>query len=130
MKAKQIPLRVTKLLIERSQGVCELCGMAPAVERHHRCGRQMGGSREAWVNEVSNLLHVCHPCHAMVTDTRGDRPRFERLGWLVRRGVRLPAEVPVYGHFDSWGGTWVRLADDGAVEWLSFDDVTEMGLAV
>ncbi|WP_052372816.1 HNH endonuclease [Amycolatopsis taiwanensis] len=95
MKAQQIPRKVRDIVRERSGGVCEKCGIQPAAEIHHRCGRQMGGSREPWINQPSNLLHLCSGCHGEVTNTRGARAYIETCGWLVRRGQTLPADVPV-----------------------------------
>lgn len=106
MRAQQIPERVRVIVRTRSGGVCEKCGRARAVEMHHRCGRQMGGSRTAWINKPSNLLHLCTPCHGEVTDTQGARAFAETSGWLVRRGQTLPADVPVV----LWHG--LRLLDD------------------
>ncbi|WP_027944243.1 HNH endonuclease [Amycolatopsis taiwanensis] len=108
MKAQQIPAAVRAIVHARSGGVCEKCGTRRAEEIHHRCGRQMGGSREPWVNQPPNLLHLCGPCHREVTDTHGRRAFAETCGWLVRRGQTLPADVPVV----LWHGL-VLLADDG-----------------
>lgn len=108
MSAKQITPAVRTIVAARSGGICELCGSRPATQIHHRCGRQMGGSREEWVNQASNLLHVCDDCHDRVTNTRGRREEVEEHGWLVRRGVTLPVEVPVR----LWRGR-VLLDDDG-----------------
>ncbi|GHF30654.1 MULTISPECIES: HNH endonuclease [Actinomycetes] len=106
MKAQQISRTVRDIVHTRSGGVCEKCGRRPAVEVHHRTGRQMGGSREPWINQPSNLLDLCDPCHDEVTDTRGNRAFVETCGWLVRRGEEQPADVPVL----LWHGLW--LLDD------------------
>jgi hypothetical protein len=40
---------------ERSGGVCERCGLAPATDPHHlRYGPDP---------DPEKILHVCHPCH-------------------------------------------------------------------
>ena len=54
------------LLSERSRGLCEArlseCTWT-AEEVHHRKSRCDRGS-----NSLMNLLHLCHNCHAMITD--------------------------------------------------------------
>ncbi|WP_435583352.1 hypothetical protein [Amycolatopsis thermoflava] len=108
MKAQGVSPDVAGIVVTRSGGLCEKCGKRPAEQIHHRTGRQMGGSREPWVNQVPNLLHLCCGCHDEVTDTKGNRAFIETCGWLVRRGTVRPADVPVV----LWHGTWL-LADDG-----------------
>jgi 5-methylcytosine-specific restriction protein A len=98
VKAKGISRADRDTVRARSGGVCEKCGKRPAVHVHHRTGRQMGGSREAWVNRPANLLHLCLQCHDEVTDTRGRRAFIDTCGWLVRRGRTLPSDVPVLLH--------------------------------
>lgn len=98
MKAKGITQAVRDIVHARSGYVCEKCGKRRAEQIHHRTGRQMGGSREPWVNLPGNLLDLCTPCHDEVTNTRGLRPSHETFGWLVRRGTKLPVEVPVVLH--------------------------------
>lgn len=109
MKAQKVHQSVRDKVEERSRGVCERDGKHPATEIHHRTGRQMGGSREPWVNLPGNLLHLCSPCHEEVTNTNGNRAYIETCGWLVRRGVRLPSEIPVV----LWHGL-VLLDDEGS----------------
>lgn len=49
-----IPKRVAAELEQRSRGVCEGCGKAPATEMHHRKFRSRGG-----LHRLGNLLHLC-----------------------------------------------------------------------
>lgn len=88
-----------------------MCDLSEAVDIHHRAGRGMGGNRQPWINQPSNLLHLCRRCHHHVTDTGGRRAGYERNGWIVTRsGLQRPADVPVLV-----SGSWVLLRDDGTV---------------
>lgn len=69
----------TPALEARSRGLCEICGVTPAVERHHRLRRSQGG-----LNELGNLLHLCRYCHGVVHRYPG--LSYER-GWLLKRRV-------------------------------------------
>lgn len=57
---------VDKELKERSQWICEFCGKAQAEERAHLTGR--GHLDEK--TKVTDLLHVCIPCHRMLDGTQ------------------------------------------------------------
>ena len=46
--------------LDRAQGRCEVCGNK-ATEAHHILRRSQGGT-----NDPSNLLAVCHACHARI----------------------------------------------------------------
>ena len=87
----------------RSQGICERCGAAPAVQIHHRRPRGMGGSSAADTNRASNGLAVCVSCHTDIEANRGDSLKY---GFLVRQGQN-PAEIGVLRM-----GEWVLLRDD------------------
>jgi 5-methylcytosine-specific restriction protein A len=112
VKAKGLTQKVRDAVEGRSAritgtSVCEKCGHNNPAHIHHRTGRQMGGSRPEWVNLPGNLLRLCIDCHDEVTNTNGNRAYIETCGWLVRRGERLPGEVPVV----LWHG--LMLLDDG-----------------
>lgn len=97
--ARRVSAKVRELVAARSGGVCEKCGTQKATEQHHRTGRGMGSSRAEWINQPSNLLHLCSSCHEDVTNTRGQRVFMETCGWIVpRNGTVKPAEVPVVLH--------------------------------
>lgn len=131
MKAQQIPARVRDLVHARStvgtKRMCEICGIREAQQIHHRTGRQMGGSREPWVNLPGNLIDVCYdPCHRMVTEPRtGMTQTYRSRGWLVKRGLTRPSDVPVYMWHDAVLGWWL-LDDDGGATRPSSD----IGLAM
>lgn len=100
MRAQKPSRKVVDAVLERAARpndvlLCEKCGKQPPAEIHHRTGRQMGGSREKWVNQPGNLLALCASCHHGVTHTKGQREFIETCGWLVRRGQVLPAAIPV-----------------------------------
>lgn len=100
------PKQVRDVIVRRSQGICERCAAAPAVQIHHRRARGMGGSKAADTNVASNGLAVCVSCHQQIEANRADSLKY---GWLVRQGQE-PAEVPVFRM-----GTWVQLNSDGGI---------------
>lgn len=65
----------------------------------------MGGSRDATTNRLSNLLHVCLPCHEWI---ESNREQARGKGWLVA-SWNDPADVPVMLQ-----GEPMFLADDGS----------------
>ena len=99
------PQKVLDAVQLRSNGACEICGLALIEQLHHRRPRAMGGSKAPDTNTASNCLGVCRACHSMVESRRG--VAFER-GWLVRQG-QDPAAVPVM----RWGCEVVLLDDLG-----------------
>jgi hypothetical protein len=67
----------------------------------------MGGSKNAWVNQPPNGVSLCAEHHRWVEANRSDA---ESRGLIVRRGVTLPALIPVlYRGVMSW------LTPDGRV---------------
>ena len=68
---------ITPALVARSRGICEICGHAPAVHRHHRLRRSQGGR-----NILEHLLHLCDFCHRMVH--ANPVLAYDR-GWMLRR---------------------------------------------
>lgn len=70
-----ISAKVRKEVAERSNGVCERCRMARAVQMAHLIGRKQ-------INHVTlakDLYHVCVPCHRWLDETV-EGIRFKR-GW-------------------------------------------------
>jgi 5-methylcytosine-specific restriction protein A len=105
MRRTGFPLSVRVLIIERANGVCELCGGAkPGMQVHHRRPRGMGGSRRDDTNTAANGIYCCADCHSTIESHR----------WLAQeRGLLLrqhqePTEVPVQLHGVRW-----FLTDDG-----------------
>jgi hypothetical protein len=102
-------------LRERSDGICEVCGAAPATNWHHRKNRsQLGG------NELSNALHLCGSgttgCHGQITANPSEAVRH---GWAVRSHGN-PRYIPALRR-----GTWVYLDDDGGLDGKPPVDDTE-----
>lgn len=99
---KGIPAANRRMVEERSKGICEGCGKAPATEIHHRRYKSRGGR-----HEVSNLIHLCgwgnHTgCHGVA------HKGAERIGWSVSSGVFPPSDIPVLCR-----GVWVAFDDEG-----------------
>lgn len=91
-----------KILAERSNGVCEVCGRARATDAMHRLARSHGGP---WC--PSNLLAGCRSCHefqrapGMAADARF-------AGHVLITGqdpLKVPAWTALHG--------WVMLREDG-----------------
>ena len=47
---------------KRSRGICEECGLEPAVQVHHRSYAPGVGKRKLVV-PLDLLADLCHPCH-------------------------------------------------------------------
>jgi 5-methylcytosine-specific restriction protein A len=45
--------------IARAGGICERCGIRPAVDAHHLVRRSRGGR-----DRIDNLVALCEDCHA------------------------------------------------------------------
>ncbi|WP_369122934.1 HNH endonuclease [Nocardia farcinica] len=105
------PHRVIEALRQRCGCRCERCGttfLGPnGGDPHHRTPRGMGGTRDARINRLSNLVALCRPCHDWV---ESHRSRSIVEGWLVPRHLD-PADVPVSSRIHGR----VLLADDGSV---------------
>jgi hypothetical protein len=96
-----------RIVRERSEGLCERCGVAYATNVHHRKNRSQGGR---W--DPANCLHLCGSgttgCHGYITST----PVQARAGgWTVRSGWD-PQSVPVR----LAGMGWRLLGPNGEIE--------------
>jgi hypothetical protein len=80
------------VVVARADGSCERCRRGPVEQIHHRKPRGSGGSSDPAINNPSNLLAVCAPCHLEI---EGDRTVSKKQGWLVRF-EHNPAETPVW----------------------------------
>ena len=110
----------------RSGGVCERCNQAKATEVHHRLGRRNGGSRDPRINWLSNLSHLCSPCHRWATVNRTD-PHME--GWVLFSGD-CPRHVPAL--VGPRPGIWRTFDDEGGwcshgPEWPEIDPCDCLG---
>ena len=96
-----------RLILDRSGGVCERCGVRPVEALHHRRPRGMSGSRRADTNTPANCLASCNECHLYIESNRTEALE---MGWLVRQG-HDPEHVPVMYR----GMGLVQLHPDGAI---------------
>lgn len=99
---------VRQMVHARDNDVCLRCGSPHALQVHHRMPRAAGGSRMWWINQPSNLVVLCLACHA---DIESHRAQAYEDGWLVKRGVDLPSEVPIR----TWRGDFLFLIDEGGL---------------
>lgn len=67
-RAKEFSLTVRQTVLERSQGICELCHQRPIAHLHHAVYRSQGGT-----GDLSNCLGVCYVCHEACHATRAMR---------------------------------------------------------
>lgn len=82
------------LVRARSGGMCEVCGLTPATNIHHRRARGMGGTRRA-IHTPDWLLHLCgsgtQGCHGYVEA----HPELSYAkGWKLRY-YQHPSTAPV-----------------------------------
>jgi ribosomal protein L32 len=68
------PKTVRDDVTERSERVCERCGMARATHLHHRLFRRYGD------HTSENALHVCGMCHHYI---HAEPARSKKHGWIV-----------------------------------------------
>jgi hypothetical protein len=106
-----------KLIKQRSRGICEGCGLAPATQAHHRQYRSRGGADIA-----QNALHLCGSgnhtgCHGKAHNEG------EPIGWSIRSGFD-PLLVPALIVVD-FTSRWVRFIADGEREIVPPADAIE-----
>ncbi len=105
MRRNPVAPETRKLVAARAGHYCEVCGLQPPDQIHHRRPRGMGSTRRPESHYPTALLALCAACHQMVESRRA---LAYELGWLVRQGHN-PAEIPVLRH----GCDWVLLDDHG-----------------
>lgn len=99
-----------EVVLARAKWYCELCGgtLNSGMSIHHRKPRQMGGTKNPYINDPVNLLAICGSgttgCHGWVETHRTDG---YECGWLVRTGFN-PEEIPIR----DFNGNWFLLQDD------------------
>jgi hypothetical protein len=99
------PDQVRELAAERSEDVCEVCGMRRATHLHHRILRRYG------VHTVSCALHVDDRCHYRIHHN----PALAGTnGWIVVPPVDVPPGFEVDTDI-RYRGAWVRLDNTGWV---------------
>jgi hypothetical protein len=130
MTRKTDPTDATvQLVIDRDRCCCVRCG-SEVTDRdlwegrgerwsiHHRLPRGAGGSRAEYINAPGNLVVLCGRgdtgCHGWVEDNRTEAIE---LGLLVKHGVQLPAEHPVWICNERYpDGEWLMLNNDGTTD--------------
>jgi len=106
--------RLRDQLWERSQGRCEVSGLAldrDTFDVHHRLNKGMGGTTRPWRDALTNLLALDPLIHnGGPMSVHANRPRSEQRGYLLPKLLMWPpAFMPVYLH----GVRWVFLTDVG-----------------
>lgn len=81
-RAKDFSKSVRQTVMERSNGMCELCGMRRIAHIHHCTYRSQGGT-----GELSNALGVCIPCHEACHSTRAMRDHAVIVAMELAEGV-------------------------------------------
>jgi 5-methylcytosine-specific restriction enzyme A len=98
---------VRELILARSGGRCEMCGMfTDSGQFHHRNPRRMGGTRREPLGRASNAMYLHQSCHERVESNRHEA---YVKGWLLYADDN-PEEIRV----KLWDG-WSFLADDGTI---------------
>lgn len=97
---------VLTVVHNRSEWMCEVCGMTRAKEHHHRRPRGQGSTKRLDSSTASACLHLCRDCHRMA-----ESYRYVALtcGWLVPQNDS-PLSTPVV-----YRGRHVLLDDLGNV---------------
>lgn len=109
-----------KVVAERSEGLCEMCGAPGGLEKAHRIARSQGGR---W--DPSNVLDLCHGCHH---GNHGAPQVAYEHGWHLRGHVEDTASTPVLLR-KGWSVGWALLDDDGGYEWVDGPDWAESLMA-
>lgn len=79
--------RKTRVAVyDRSNGACERCDAAVAIDMHHRKNRSQSGK---W--HPANIMHLCRLCHVEITS---EPKKSTQAGWTVPEREN-PADVPV-----------------------------------
>lgn len=98
---------VRGLILDRSGGRCEICGVfTDSGQFHHRNPRRMGGTRRESLGKASNAMYLHQSCHERVESNRHEA---YVNGWLTYADD-APEEVRV----KLWDG-WSFLTDDGTI---------------
>lgn len=98
-----------QVVAERSEGMCEKCGLPSGLEKAHRIARSQGGK---W--EPSNILDLCHTCHHGNHST--PQLAYDH-GWHLRGHMTVTTTAPVLMR-KGWRVGWALLDDQGGVEWV------------
>lgn len=114
-----VPQEVRAEVTVRSGGWCEaqlVACLGRATEVHHRITQKAGGRKgaaKAKHDRLANTMHLCHICHAWVTQ----RPTEAGELGLALKEFQVPAQEPVL-----YRGEMVYLDDFGGVH--PYEDVS------
>lgn len=75
-----------KWVVERDQGICQLCGRR-AVDVHHIIPAGMGGKRK---DEMWNMISLCRTCHDEAHRSKEQKQRC--MAWSMERYGSLVAD--------------------------------------
>ncbi|QDM55958.1 HNH endonuclease [Gordonia phage Trax] len=93
-----------RIVYERSEGVCEICCMAPAQSVHHRRKRSHGGP---WT--AANCIHICgdgtRGCHGWIE--ANPKKAHDRGYWVWSWEDERAMPILLWGD-------WVLLQEDGS----------------
>lgn len=96
MKRKPMDKKVRQAVIDRSGGICDLCGCHYTVATqhvHHRKLRSRGGD-----DSMANLVAVCWSCHFSIHQSPAQATAW---GFMVASWDD-PAKVPILRHRKTW----------------------------
>jgi 5-methylcytosine-specific restriction endonuclease McrA len=87
------PARIKTLILAR-YGFCFRCGRPEPLDCHHRLIKGIGGSKGRHAQCLCVAVTFCRACHDFV-HTQMPRREAEAHGWIIPRGTRFPAAVPL-----------------------------------
>lgn len=102
-----------KLIFERDQWTCQLCGMTltdGSLVPHHRANRGMGGNPTA--DKPSNVLSLCSLCNGVIEADPEKAQEARKRGVKVSKyDTHRTHELPVMGYMN--GQTdWLLILDN------------------
>lgn len=108
-KHMQFTEKTRRLIRERAQDRCELCGTpVQDAQIHHRRPRGMGGTKNPESRSAANGMYVHLRCHQRIELNRADALR---KGWLILQSGDL--SQPIRLHHG-----WAVLHEDGSYDAL------------
>jgi hypothetical protein len=112
--ADDVSPRVTAQLVERSQGMCEICHRRRATDKHHRLFRSRAHRRDSSIHTIENLLAACGPGNVAGCHGRAHGPD-PLEGTAISRYDDRP--IDEISFVDALGYRW-KLNTDGTKEKL------------
>lgn len=89
---------VRQLVIERDRFRCVVDGVQVSewegYEVHHRSNRGSGGSKRDGVNGPANLILLCRPHHAWITNDHAGVVLAKHHGWVISK-FSTPSSIPL-----------------------------------